>query len=117
MKRRRFAVLLGGMVCALMAQGQGAGHPAIPPAGHGMGTSHHALIKVMILDGQSAGAYHNWRLTTPVLRKELEDTGLFEVTVVTAPASDQDFSSFQPDLSHYKAIVMNYDAPEWPTEM
>ena len=79
--------------------------------------SHGAPIKVMILDGQSGGAYHNWRLTTPVLRKELEDTGLFEVTVVTAPASDQDFSGFEPNLGHYKAIVMNYDAPDWPAEM
>ena len=65
--------------------------------------SHGAPIKVMILDGQSGGAYHNWRLTTPVLRKELEETGLFEVTVVTAPTSDQDFSGFEPNLGHYKA--------------
>ena len=119
MKRRSFAVLLVGIVCALTVQGQGAGQPAAPPESHGMGRSmsHGAPIKVMILDGQSGGAYHNWRLTTPVLRKELEDTGLFEVTVVTAPASDQDFSGFEPNLGHYKAIVMNYDAPDWPAEM
>jgi len=41
----------------------------------------------MLLDGESAGLYHNWRLTTPVLKKELEETGLFAVTVVTAPDS------------------------------
>ena len=81
-------------------------------ASHGTG-----LISVMILDGQQAGLYHNWKLTTPVLKKELEETGLFSVTVVTAPASDQDFSGFKPDFAHYRAIVMNYDAPDWPADL
>ncbi len=74
-------------------------------------------IRVAIIDGESGGAYHNWRLTTPVLKKELEETGLFEVTVITAPASDGDFSNFHPDFSKYQAIVMNYDGPDWPTEL
>ena len=69
------------------------------------------MIRVAILDGQSAGAYHNWRLTTPVLKMELEETGLFEVTVITAPPSDGDFSNFKPDFERYQAIVMNYDGP------
>jgi uncharacterized protein len=75
------------------------------------------LIRVAIVDGQSGGAYHNWRLTTPVLKKELEETGLFEVTVITAPPSDGDFSNFKPELSRYRAIVMNYDGPVWPPEL
>jgi uncharacterized protein len=75
------------------------------------------LIRVAIIDGQSGGAYHNWRLTTPVLKKELEETGLFEVTVITAPASDQDFTSFKPDLSRFQVIVMNYDGPDWPADL
>jgi len=73
-----------------------------------------SLIRVAILDGQSAGAYHNWRLTTPVLKKELEETGLFDVTVITAPDSDGDFSNFKPEFSRYQVIVMNYDGPDWP---
>ena len=76
-----------------------------------------APIRVMILDGQSGGPYHNWRLTTPVLKKELEETGLFEVTVVTAPPSEGDLSGFHPDWSRYQAIVMNYDAPDWPPSL
>jgi hypothetical protein len=71
-------------------------------------------IRVAILDGESAGAYHNWRLTTPVLKRELEETGLFDVTVITAPASDGDFSNFKPEFDRYQAIVMNYDGPDWP---
>ena len=74
-------------------------------------------IKVAILDGQSGGAYHNWRLTTPVLKAELEETGLFEVTVITAPAADGDFSNFKPELGQYQAVVMNYDGPDWPADL
>src|SRR5579871_1577689 len=56
-------------------------------------------IKVMLLDGESGGAYHAWKITTPVLKKELEETGLFQVEVVTAPAQGADFSAFKPDFS------------------
>ena len=31
------------------------------------------------------------------VEEELEETGLFEVTVITAPPSDGDFSNFKPD--------------------
>jgi type 1 glutamine amidotransferase len=107
MKRIWFAILLSGLLGAF-----------VPCTGSGQDASHGAgLISVMILDGQSAGAYHNWRLTTPVLRKELEDTGLFAVTVVTAPQSDGDFSNFEPNLGHYQAVVMNYDGPDWPADL
>ena len=30
-----------------------------------------APIKVMILDGASAAAYHDWKLTTQVMKREL----------------------------------------------
>jgi uncharacterized protein len=83
------------------------------------GTAAHAAgpIPVAILDGESAGTYHNWRLTTPVLKRELEETGLFAVTVITAPPSSEGFNQFHPDFSQFKAIVMNYDAPDWPAEL
>lgn len=68
----------------------------------------------MLLDGQSAGPYHAWKLTTPVLKRELEETGLFHVDVVTAPASRGDLETFRPEFNKYRAVVMNYDAPDWP---
>ncbi len=72
-------------------------------------------IKVMLLDGESGGTYHKWELTTPVLKKQLEETGLFKVDVVTLlPAGP-----FQADFSKYAVVVWNYDAPEerWPAEL
>jgi type 1 glutamine amidotransferase len=71
----------------------------------------------MLLDGESGGPYHNWRLTTPVLKTELEETGLFTVTVVTAPESSGDFSNFKPAFNKYQVIVSNYDAPDWPASL
>jgi len=76
-----------------------------------------APIKVMILDGASAAAYHNWQLTTQVMKRELEDAGLFDVTVVSAPPADGDFSSFHPAFAKYQVVVSNYDAQDWPAPL
>jgi uncharacterized protein len=69
-------------------------------------------IRVMLLDGESAGSYHKWRLTSPVLKKVLDETGLFAVDVVTAPPAGSDVSGFAPDFPRYQVVVMNYDAPD-----
>jgi hypothetical protein len=76
-------------------------------------------IHVMLLDGESAGTYHKWQITTPVLKKQLDETGLFQVDVVTAPPANGDFSTFKPDFSKYKVVVFNYDAPDdrWSAEL
>jgi type 1 glutamine amidotransferase len=78
-----------------------------------------AAIRVMILDGESAGTYHDWRRVTPVLRKMLDETGLFDVTGVTAPSSSRELSGFNPDFTRFQAVVMNYDAPSerWPAPL
>ncbi len=75
------------------------------------------LIPVLLVDGQSGGPYHAWQLTTSVLKRELEETGLFQVTVATSPQFGGDFSNFKPKFTDYKAIVWNYDAPDWPADL
>jgi hypothetical protein len=74
-------------------------------------------IKVMILDGASAAAYHDWKLGTQIMKRELEDTGLFAVTVVSVPPSDGDFSNVHPDFAKYQAVVLNYDSQDWPAAL
>ena len=76
-------------------------------------------IPVMLLDGESGGAYHDWQHVTPVLKKILDETGLFSVTVVTAPPAGGDFAAFAPRFAGYRAVVMNYDAPaeRWPASL
>jgi uncharacterized protein len=81
-------------------------------------TASHAAtnhIRVLLLDGESGGPYHNWELTTPILKKELEETGLFEVTVATAPHADGDFTNFKPQFGNYQVVVSNLDSADWPS--
>ncbi|MCW5978037.1 MAG: ThuA domain-containing protein [Bryobacteraceae bacterium] len=89
------------LILSLVAQPAGAAGP----------------LRVMLLDGQSGGPYHAWQLTTPVLKKQLEEAGLFQVDVVTAPESGGNFSNFNPDFKKYQAIISNLDSPEWPADL
>jgi type 1 glutamine amidotransferase len=76
-----------------------------------------APIKVMLLDGDSANA-HPWPPITAALKQELDEAGIFQTDIVTAPkAADGDFSSFKPDFSKYQVVVLNYDAQDWPAEL
>jgi type 1 glutamine amidotransferase len=78
-------------------------------------------IRVMLLDGQNN---HNWQSTTPVLKRMLDETGLFDTTIVTAPPIvSPEFAGFKPDFSRYRVVVMNYNNgisesdPEWSGEL
>lgn len=73
-------------------------------------------IRVMLLDGEQAGAYHAWQETTPYLKRMLDDAGIFQVDVVTVPPPGGDFSTFKPEWGKYQVVVSNYDAPDerWP---
>jgi len=76
-------------------------------------TSDRKLLKALIVDGQNN---HDWKATTPVLRKLLEETGLFAVDVATSPAGDEPMSAFKPDFAKYDVIVSNYTGKDWPQE-
>jgi len=57
-------------------------------------------LQVLIITGQNG---HDWRATTPVLRKLLEDTGRFEVRVT------EEFRGGGPEtLAPYDLVVLNY---------
>src|SRR5450759_2094206 len=57
-------------------------------------------IQVLIVTGQNG---HDWRSTTPVLRKILEDTGRFEVRVT------EEFRGATADtLAPYDVVLLNY---------
>ncbi len=76
-------------------------------------------IPVMLLDGEQAGPFHAWQETSPYLKRMLDETGLFQVDVVTAPPAGGDFSDFKPEFSRYGVVVSNYDAPDerWSEEL
>jgi type 1 glutamine amidotransferase len=69
-----------------------------------------APLKALIVDGQNA---HNWKQTTPVLKKLLEETGLFSVDVATSPGKGRDMSVFRPNFAGYDVVVLNYQGDDW----
>jgi len=77
-----------------------------------------APIRTLIIDGQNN---HDWRHTTPVLKKILEDTGLFQVEVLTTPPKGGDFSGFRPEFAKFQLVISNYnqfpDGNKWPGEV
>jgi type 1 glutamine amidotransferase len=76
-------------------------------------------VKVILIDGQNN---HNWRATTPVLKKILEGSGRFTVDVSSnlkkddKPGDVKETVPFPPDLSKYDVLVSNYNGAPWPKE-
>ena len=70
-------------------------------------------LKALIVDGQNN---HDWRHTTPYLKKILEETGLFQVDVATTPAKGGDMSTFKPEFSPYAVVISNYNGEPWSDE-
>jgi type 1 glutamine amidotransferase len=77
-----------------------------------------AAVRVLIIDGQNN---HDWKSTTPALKKILEDTRLFQVDVLTTPPKGADFSAFKPDFAKYQVVVSNYNdfgnGNQWPDDV
>jgi type 1 glutamine amidotransferase len=69
--------------------------------------------KALIIDGQNN---HDWKSTTPLLKKAIEDSGLFTVDVATSP-SGKDFASWNPEFGKYQVVVSNYNGADWPEAM
>ena len=67
-------------------------------------------LKALIVDGQNN---HDWKSTTPVLKRLLEETGRFDVDVATTPPQGGDMSAFQPNFAAYRVIVSNYNGEPW----
>lgn len=70
-------------------------------------------MKALIVDGQNN---HKWMETTPVLKKLLEETGLFSVDVATSPPKGSDMSGFRPKFADYDVVISNYTGDPWPEE-
>jgi type 1 glutamine amidotransferase len=71
---------------------------------------HAATLRALIVDGQNN---HDFRATTPHLKKVLEETGLFTVDVATSPGKGGDMTAFKPSFSDYRVIISNYNGEPW----
>jgi len=71
----------------------------------------------MLLDGANN---HDWKATSPVIRKALDDARIFVTTTVTV--DNANLATFAPDWKQYDVVVLNYntgitgDAPLWPPD-
>jgi len=70
-------------------------------------------LKALIIDGQNN---HDWRVTTPILRRALADCGRFTVDTVTAPSQGGNMAAFCPEFAAYDVLVSNYSGDPWPQE-
>jgi type 1 glutamine amidotransferase len=63
-------------------------------------------ITVLIVDGFSN---HNWQQTTHVVKNILENSGLFDVSVSTAPAKPdaEEWKSWNPQFSKFDVVIQN----------
>jgi len=77
-----------------------------------VGAAQGAPMKALIVDGQNN---HDYKATTPHLKKIIEETGLFTVDVATSPQG-KDLSNFHPNFSEYKVIISNYNGEPWSQE-
>ncbi len=78
-------------------------------------------VKVLIVDGFSN---HNWQQTTRMVRRILEDTGLFKVAVSTAPGAPDapQWEAWRPRFADYDVVIQNTNnigksKLRWPREV
>jgi type 1 glutamine amidotransferase len=74
-------------------------------------------IRVLIVDGYSN---HDWQLTTALIRGIIEPTGLFAVSVSTAPSRKDapDWDMWRPKFADYDVVIQTCNdingGPAWP---
>lgn len=67
-----------------------------------------APIKTLIFSGRNN---HDWRSTTPFLKKILVDSGRFDVRVTEEPAG-----ATSATLAGYDLLILDYNGPRWGAE-
>lgn len=72
-----------------------------------------AKKKALLIDGQNN---HDWKTTTPYLKRYLEETGIFTVDVATTPPKGGDMAAFRPKFTDYAVVALNYNGEDWTKE-
>ena len=62
-------------------------------------------VKVLIVTGQNN---HDWQISSLILQNYLNKSGLFIADIAFSPKEGEDMSSFFPDFSAYKTVVLDY---------
>ena len=87
----------------------------------GFASAKPALLPVLIIDGINN---HDWEAGTRGIRRILEATGRFSVTISTTPSATApiaEWDQWRPDFSQYRVIINNFngghkaDGIRWPS--
>jgi uncharacterized protein len=70
-------------------------------------------LPALIVDGQNNHGV--WPKTTKMMKRYLEETGLFKVDIATTKPNGTD-ADFKPEFAKYKVVVTNYNGAAWPKE-
>lgn len=69
-----------------------------------------AGYKTLIITGQNN---HKWQVSSKILKQILDETGLFSSEIIITPDKGGDMSTFNPDFSKYKLVVIDYNGDSW----
>jgi uncharacterized protein len=69
--------------------------------------------KTLIITGQNN---HDWKTSSPILKKILDETGLFSSEIVITPDKGGDMTRFNPDFSKYRLVVLDYNGDSWSAQ-
>lgn len=100
--KTQFVILLLALPCAILSS------PSVADT---------KPIRVLIIDGFSN---HDWKHTTELIRGIIEPTGLFNVTVSTAPptTASPGWDAWRPRFANYDVVIQNsndiFGGPSWP---
>ncbi len=67
-----------------------------------------ARLKALIVTGQT-NPWHDWKVSSPILKQLLEQTVLFKVDIATSPLGNEGIENFKPDFASYDVVVLDYD--------
>jgi type 1 glutamine amidotransferase len=67
-------------------------------------------VKTLIVTGQNN---HNWQVSSAVIERILENSGLFTVDVAVSPERGGDMESFRPAFGNYRLVVLDYNGEGW----
>ena len=66
--------------------------------------------KTLIITGQNN---HDWQASSPILKKILDETGMFSCEIIITPEKGGNMATFNPDFASYKLVVMDYNGDSW----
>ena len=107
------------IICCIWSAASSTVRGQTPPANPGK-------LRVLIVDGRNP--YHDWQVTSPLMKRILEDSGRFQVEIATVPVPEQYQSmatepppvqeqDFHPKFSEYDVVIGNYIGSRWPAQV